>query len=386
MLSQLHIQTVLVSLMVIYFTIITLLNRTQSLEDIILTIFIIFSLYLVTYISNFFYIIILIEIQSFSLIILIVKSENSIFSAEAGLKYLLPSAIATGGFLIGIHMVTNCWSSNIKIDITKEGLLFFFFLLFKIGIVPFQTWIIDVIEGCSWSSLLTFILLPKLTITYILVTYSILSSSLLLYISILSILVGSIGMLNQVKINRFLGYSSINSAGWILLATQFNIQTGCSNIYYNNLPILFLIIYQISVSSLILILNSFYHTPSYFTLSNISNLPNVHKIICISLLLSISGIPPFLGFYLKYWLLNSAIANYSIYIPCIVILLSIITIFAYMRIILIINNEKNINKNYLSLLANSILLENKKSEINLTKNKNIITLPTLTLFLIFLTI
>jgi hypothetical protein len=43
-------------------------------------------------------------------------------------------------------MVTNCWSSNIKVDITKEGLLFFFFLLFKIGIVPFQTWIIDVIR------------------------------------------------------------------------------------------------------------------------------------------------------------------------------------------------------------------------------------------------
>ena len=372
--------------MVIYFTIITLLNRTKTLEDITLTIFIIFSLYLVTYLSNFFYIIILIEIQSFSLIILIVKSENSIFSAEAGLKYLLPSAIATGGFLVGIHMVTNCWSSNIKIDITKEGLLFFFFLLFKIGIVPFQTWIIDVIEGCSWSSLLTFILLPKLTITYILITYSVLSSSLILYISVLSILIGSIGMLNQVKINRFLGYSSINSAGWILLATQFSIQTSCTNIFYQNLPILFLVIYQISVSSFVLILNSFYSNPSIFTLSNISNLPNVHKIICIALLLSISGIPPFLGFYLKYWLLNSAIANYNLYIPCIVIIISIITIFAYLRIVLIINNEKNINKNYLSLLANSILLENMKSEINLTKSKNMITLPTLILFLIFLTI
>ena len=108
MLNQIDIQTVLLSFMVIYFTIITLLNRTKTLEDITLTIFIIFSLYLVTYLSNFFYIIILIEIQSFSLIILIVKSENSIFSAEAGLKYLLPSAIATGGFLVGIHMVTNC--------------------------------------------------------------------------------------------------------------------------------------------------------------------------------------------------------------------------------------------------------------------------------------
>ena len=193
-------------------------------------------------------------------------------------------------------------------------------------------------------------------------------------------------MLNQVKINRFLGYSSINSAGWILLATQFSIQTSCTNIFYQNLPILFLVIYQISVSSFVLILNSFYSNPSIFTLSNISNLPNVHKIICIALLLSISGIPPFLGFYLKYWLLNSAIANYNLYIPCIVIIMSIITIFAYLRIVLIINNEKNINKNYLSLLANSILLENMKSEINLTKSKNMITLPTLTLFLIFLTI
>ena len=78
--------------------------------------------------------------------------------------------------------------------------------------------------------------------------------------------------------------------------------------------------------------------------------------------------------------------SYNLYIPCIVILSSIITIFAYLRIVLIINNEKNINANYLSLLANSILLENKKSEIILTKSKNMITLPTLTLFLIFLTI
>lgn len=213
MLEQHPTLLLLIVVLIIYYAILSILNKKKDLSEFILTTLIIVSLYLILYTPNLFYLILLIEIQSFSLVILIVKKGGPIISSESGLKYLLPSALATGSFLMGIYTASYCWSDSIKIDLSLRGLLFFSFLVFKLGVVPFHIWFIDVLEGCSWSPLLTYILLPKLTITYILLTYAPLPSFLLVCMGILSIIVGSIGMLNQTKINRFLGYSSINSAG-----------------------------------------------------------------------------------------------------------------------------------------------------------------------------
>nr|AER54503.1 NADH dehydrogenase subunit 2 [Ectopleura larynx] len=304
----------------------------------ILLILNIFSTLSIIISNNLLLIYFLIEIQTFSLFILIGKNKKSLKSIEAAIKYFLLGGISSGLFLLGlIFLYKN--SMSLKID-SFNDLSFLnlnsnlsiiclnLSLIFKLAIFPLHYWISDIYEGVRLNILLLLSSLPKLSLLVVL--FKIIdNNSFYLIFSLASIIIGSLGAFNQTKINRLIAYSGVVNIGFILLAMNL------INCFGFESSITYLIVYFLTLSSLII-----YLSPSkneFIILLNNTWFNNKFLGIVITvLILSISGLPPFLGFFSKWIIFSSLIQNEKFMISFIVILLTAISVGFYLRLIKII--------------------------------------------------
>lgn len=207
-------------------------------------------------------------------------------------------------------------------------------LLLKMGAAPFHFWFPEIIEGISWINSLVLITWQKIA-PIILLSYTIKYSNYIIIIIIISTLVGSLGGLNQTRLRKIIAYSSINHLGWILR----------SFLYRNILWIIYFFIYSFISITLIYIFNSF----KIFYLKQIYSFINKNLLIKFRLilnLLSLGGLPPFLGFLPK-WLIIQYLRNNYIFLLFFIIIITLITLFFYLRIaytrLILSHNELNFN-------------------------------------------
>lgn len=226
-------------------------------------------------------------------------------------------------------------------------------IFIKIGLVPYHFWVIEIYEKSNLIITFFLLIIPKLSFFVFLtrITFffnlSILSFYLI-FIGVSSIIIGSLLNLNEKNLKSILIYSSINHSGYIIL--------GYSTTYLISLEIFFSYILIYLFSNLVIwfiILNFkknnnfiFYYCNNIcdFALLNKSN-----KIIAFSLLFvifSFSGIPPFIGFFLKYTIFLSVLKNDYIFVALILAGCSFISVFYYIRLVKIFYFE-NINFGYL---------------------------------------
>ena len=279
------------------------------------------------------------ELQTFSLFILISKNKISIKGSEAGLKYFILGALSSGLFLLGSSFIfTTGLSLNLK-DIYIGGgfelysiklaiILICLSLFFKLALFPLHFWIPDIYEGSSWEVISLLSTLPKISVLAI-VLQLLGYSDLFIVCALLSITIGTIGALNQTKLKRLLAYSGISHMGFIMLG--FGI---LSNQGYEA-SFIYLGIYVITMIGLFLLIKFTFFTKNYYLIElggqNISN-----KIIAFSwgvFFLSIAGIPPLAGFISK-WLILTTTLNYKFILSSfIAILFSAIAAGYYLRIL-----------------------------------------------------
>jgi len=178
----------------------------------------------------------------------------------------------------------------------------------KIGVAPFHFWLIDVYESLAFPLLFLFSLVPKLV--YFFVMYMFFYNFILdfyyffLVFAILSILIGILGGLYQTKLNRLLAYSSVLNNGFFILSFLSS-NPGHFYLlflfYYLNYCLLTFLI----MGSLILFLS---FSPGYINLNNLADLQKISSYpyfpsIVTFATFSIAGIPPFAGFFLKFFLI-----------------------------------------------------------------------------------
>lgn len=266
----------------------------------------------------------------------LISSTRNLYSSEAALKYFLVQALGSAVFL--------CRSSTVLIS-SKPVLSFFILvsLLLKIGAAPFYFWLPPIIQGLSWFNCLVLITIQKIApiilISYLIQTNSNLIS--LLYLSsVLSACAGSLGGLNQVFLRKILAYSSIAHIRWIL-ASLVN-----RTLLWLNY---FLIYCIVSISAVWpLYLHQIFHfnqlisTPFHLNLSRLR--------ISVAFL-SLGGLPPFIGFLPKILVVQFLSQQGIILWVAILFLGALITLFFYIRVILIalsLNNPKLkwVKKNY----------------------------------------
>ena len=303
------------------------------------------------------------ELQTFSIFILIAKNRNSIKGSEAGLKYFMLGAISSGFFLLSLVILfLYGLDLNLKhILLLKEDPIVYSSIIlitvsfcFKLSLFPFHFWIPDIYEGSSWDTVSLVATLPKISMICVLI--QILSNSnIILVFSLLSIGIGTLGALNQTKIKRLLAYSGISHMGFIILGIT------CISNQGSTIGSLYLIIYVLTMLSMfVLIINGNYKSDYIIELGGIKLISNITAITFILLILSIAGIPPLSGFISKWyliWVVMDSQFNISSFI---IIIFSAIGIGYYLRIVKIIYFQK---KSSYFLWKNILEVKKTKTEI-----------------------
>nr|ASY97872.1 NADH dehydrogenase subunit 2 [Miomantis caffra] len=270
------------------------------------------------------------EINLLSFIPLLSSNKN-MFSTEASLKYFLIQAIASSTLLFLILLKTNTqeifyfnknllWNNMLLIP-----------LLMKIACAPFHWWLPSVTEGLSWINSFIILSIQKIA-PLALISYMVINNILIQIMILFSALIGGIGGMNQTSMRKILSFSSINHISWMLMAM----------IMGSNLWFIYFIIYMMNLTSIIVMttLTNF----SYITQS--FNFLNENKIIKLTLfisMLSLGGLPPFLGFFPKWIIIQFMAQNWMYLTSMILILSSLLTLFYYMRtmytMFMIMNSE-----------------------------------------------
>lgn len=189
----------------------------------------------------------------------------------------------------------------------------------KRGSAPFHFWFPSIIEGLSWFNALILITWQKIA-PIILISY-VLYKPLIIIRIIFSSLIGALGGLNQTSLRKLIAYSSINHLGWILIS-----------IYERNfLWIIYFLIYSFLRFRLIYLFN-------IFKISYINQLfslffnSKVMKFFIILNLLSLGGLPPFLGFFPKWIVIQYLSINNQLFILTFIVLITLITLYFYLRL------------------------------------------------------
>nr|QNH68956.1 NADH dehydrogenase subunit 2 [Parantica aglea aglea] len=255
------------------------------------------------------------EINLLSFIPLI-SNSNNLLNSEASLKYFLTQTIASINFLFSILLklifLKNFFSDLFSIMINSS-------LLMKMGSVPFHFWFPNIIEGLSWFN--CFILMTWQKISPMILLSYYLNVNFIMIIMILNSIIGVIGSFNQNSIRKLLAFSSINNLAWMLASILI------SESIWN----LFFFMYSL----LNMIMCSIFYMINIFYINQMYNF-NLNFFIKFSIMinfLSLGGLPPFLGFFSKWIVINFLICNNLIMITFFFIMMSLIMMFVYIRII-----------------------------------------------------
>nr|YP_010729921.1 NADH dehydrogenase subunit 2 [Parnassius autocrator]WEF74818.1 NADH dehydrogenase subunit 2 [Parnassius autocrator] len=283
------------------------------------------------------------EINLLSFIPLISNSKN-LLSSEAALKYFLTQSIASINFLFSI-LLKMILLKNFEIN-NLFSILINSSMLMKMGSTPFHFWFPNIIEGLSWFN--CFILMTWQKISPMILLSYYLNNNFLMFIMIFNVIVGTMGGINQTSLRKLLSFSSINNLGWMLAALMMT----------ENLWIFYLMMYSFLISIMCILfnmLNIFYINQLF-----ILNMKFSLKMSLLINFLSLGGLPPFLGFFPKWIIINFLIMNKLFIISFIFIMMSLIMLFFYIRIMyssimfnyLKMKWFKNFFKNYSLLIMN----------------------------------
>nr|YP_010572557.1 NADH dehydrogenase subunit 2 [Chandozhinskia hastaticercus]UZH35922.1 NADH dehydrogenase subunit 2 [Chandozhinskia hastaticercus] len=259
------------------------------------------------------------EINLLSFIPLMSNTKN-IMSTEASLKYFLIQAIASSLLLFSLIMMFLMSNMSVLLNHEIFLLLISSALLLKLGAAPFHFWFPATMEGLNWMNNLILMTWQKIA-PLMLLSYLINMNAFFSIIIISSIIIGSLGGLNQTSLRKLMAYSSINHLGWMIAAMTSG----------ENLWELYFLIYFFLSTAIIFMFNNFqsFHINQNFLLMN--NDPKM-KFCMFTLLLSLGGLPPFLGFLPK-WLIIQAMAELnSLLIITLMVITTLITLFYYIRI------------------------------------------------------
>nr|ADW83148.1 NADH dehydrogenase subunit 2 [Boreus elegans] len=260
------------------------------------------------------------EMNLLSFIPLMINKNNSL-STEASLKYFLIQTLSSTSLLFSIILMSILNYSISSFFMMNNIILLIInsSLLLKMGAAPFYFWFPEMMEGLSWNNCLILMTWQKIS-PLILISFC-LMNNLILMIIFLSVMIGSIMGLNQISLRKLMAYSSINHLGWML----------ASLISSENIFISYFIMYSLLSFTILWMFNLF----QIFQLNQIFMLTQYNYSLKFSMfisLLSLGGLPPFLGFLPKWIVIQSMIDMNLIFMITIMMIMSLVTLYFYIRI------------------------------------------------------
>lgn len=293
------------------------------------------------------------ELLSLSLYVLAAIRRDSVKSTEAGLKYFVLGALSSGMLLYGASLTYGFAGTTLFSGITAVvagaehlpiGLLFgLVFMLaglaFKISAVPFHMWTPDVYEGAPTPVTAFFATAPKVAAVALFarllhgafgeVTGD--WSQILAFLSLCSMFLGSFAAIVQRDIKRLMAYSSIAHMGYALMGlaagTAFGVQA----------TLIYMAIYvAMNIGTFAFILSMERDGRPVTDIDSLrlySRAEPLKALALLALLFSMAGVPPFLGFFAKLYVIKAAVDAGLVWLAVLGVIASVIGAFYYLRIV-----------------------------------------------------
>jgi NADH-quinone oxidoreductase subunit N len=292
------------------------------------------------------------ELNSLSAYVLAAILRRDLRSGEAGLKYFVLGALASGIILYGMSLLYGFTGSTafagvragLEGDLELGALFGLIFVMaglaFKISAVPFHMWTPDVYEGAPTPVTAFFATAPKVAGVALTarVVFEVFGGQvaawqqIVMFAALASIVFGALGAIGQENLKRLLAYSSINNVGFILLGLAVANEAGASAM------LVYLFIYvAMSIGSFVALLMLRDSDGALFeTFADIRGLSITQPAIAWALLLfmfSLAGIPPLLGFYSKFVIFQATVEAGLVAFGAIAIAASVIGAFYYIKFV-----------------------------------------------------
>jgi NADH-quinone oxidoreductase subunit N len=294
------------------------------------------------------------ELQSLSAYVLASYRRTDERSAEAGLKYFVLGALASGILLYGISLLYGFTGTTqfegVAAAFTREGtqsigLLFgLVFLLaglaFKISAVPFHMWTPDVYEGAPTPVTAFFASAPKVAAVLLGVRVCLDAlgpaidawRQIMIFAALASILLGAVAAYGQTNIKRLLAYSSINNVGFALIGLVAGGVAGASSVLF------YMAVYVVmTLGAFLCVLRMRDENGEPLeAIDSLSGLSQTRPGLALALatfMLSLAGIPPLFGFWPKLMVFNAAVAEGFYPLAVAGILGTVVGAFYYLKIV-----------------------------------------------------
>ena len=295
------------------------------------------------------------ELLSLSLYAMVALQRDSAKATEAAMKYFILGALASGMLLYGMSMIYGAtgsleltrMASLIDDNAAKNvglilGLVFVVAGIgFKLGAVPFHMWIPDVYEGSPTAVTLFLGSIPKLAAFAFMIRLLVQGlgntdiqmhwQQMLVVMSVLSLAIGNIAAIAQTNLKRMLAYSTISHMGFLLLG----IISGGVNGYVSSMfyAIVYVLMNLGAFGMMLLLSRDGFEAEHIDDYKGLNQRSPWYAFLMLIIMLSMAGVPPLVGFYSKFSVLQSIVENGNIGLAVIAVIFSLIGAFYYLRIV-----------------------------------------------------
>ena len=326
-------------------------RRGEFYELLLVTLF---GIYLMISARHFLLFVIGLEAASLPLAAMVALDKNRYESHEAAVKYILTAVFSSAIFMMGLSFVYGLTGSlyfeKIYFALTNQLSVMLVIAVafviggigFKLSLVPFHLWTADVYQGAptSATSYLSVISKGAAAFAFLVIlaqvfgsVYSCVWEWMLYAVIILTITVGNLFAIRQRNMKRFLAFSSISQAGYIMLGViAFNWMGVAAMIYY-------ILVYIFSNLAAFGVIGAIENATGKVSMDDYRGLYKTNPRLSFAMMLamfSLAGIPPFAGFFSKFFIFTSAINQGSVAIYVLVLIALINTIVSLYYYLLVV--------------------------------------------------
>jgi NADH-quinone oxidoreductase subunit N len=303
------------------------------------------------------------EMLSLSLYAMVAIDRDSPRATEAAMKYFVLGALASGLLLYGMSMIYGATGTlelgavaqsihegNSNRAILIFGLVFLVAgIAFKLGVVPFHMWIPDVYHGAPTAVTLFISTAPKLA-AFAMALRLLVSGmfdladqwqTMLMIMAVLSIGVGNLAAIAQTNIKRMLAYSAISHMGFMLLALMSGVASAemdpmalvnaySSAMYYS---VAYVVMSLAAFGMVLLLSRAGYEAENLEDFKGLNKRSPWFAAVMMVVMLSMAGIPFFVGFFAKFAVLLAAVAAGHIVVAVVAVMFSLVGAYYYLRVV-----------------------------------------------------
>jgi NADH-quinone oxidoreductase subunit N len=293
------------------------------------------------------------ELMSLATYALVALQRDQRAPAEAAMKYFVLGAMASGLFLYGVSMIYGA-TGQLGIDEVSQALLSqqanrtllvfgLVFVLsgiaFKLGVVPYHMWLPDVYQGAPTP--ITLLIGTATKLAAFALTLRVLAGALtgiefdwqgmLVVLSLLSMILGNLVAIAQTNMKRMLAYSTIANMGFLLLGFLAADLNGLSAALFY--AVAYVLTSLASFGVLLLLTREGFEADTLDDFRGLNQRSPWWAFVMLLVMFSLAGIPPTLGFYAKFAVIEAAVNAQFVWLAVVAVLTSVVGAFYYLRVV-----------------------------------------------------